>query len=1462
MYELSRVRLHAVGPRGARYQDVTLDLRRDALGRPSPATILFLENGGGKTVLVRLIFSVILPGRRQVVGTTTSKVLEKYVLANDVAHVAIEWRDTRSGQLLVTGKASEWQGHVVSADSSRLTERWYTLRPGATLSLDTLPFTRDGRIVSLAGFYEALAEAGKVDAALQVVWERNHGDWTSHLDSLRLDPELFSYQRKMNAGEGEAADAFTFKTDEAFVEWLLTAIIPDEEPRSLGEVVSEYAVSLASRGELMAERDFVQGALERLGPLVQAAGERAAAVSLHRDALDDADRLVAALAGRIDEESERHKVLADRLGEVDRQERVLDQEERRLNQVVLELSRLTAKLRWDAAVAERKRLEGERDTARVQLAAWQAIDVVVGYRRAKEAADTIRELVQQQEEEAAPVLRAREEAARRFVRGLLAVAAAAEREASGCGARAGKLDIDISAAEGGERDAIHDAEAAKARIEQATENITEVQNAIRAAVATGLLPEGADVAEAASVAAEGATTAESNAAEALERSAELAEDREEAAADLEAARIDREAKERKADELAEQLSAGQAFADELRGESRLTALLGVDEIMLADDVPTLLSLLAHSMSQHQAKINAARVEAVTDERILTALGDGGLLPPSDDLGAAVRILANEKILAWSGWQYLSGIRADERDQVLCRCPQLVDGIVLNSGDDLETAREKLTAAQLLPQAIIAVGTTAALMDSEAHEPVGIGFILPPNPAMYDEERAEEERQRILQRAEERATQIAQLESAVAADHRLSSRLTDWQLKYPAGRLTQLTDDHRRADGELRAALELERQRRDFLNGLVQQERHLKQQIPQLSKLAKEASQKAANLRTLASEHAKVAGWQEFIRTWRIKHGRAEQEAKRNRDLAGQLRGQQAEAWRTADDHRRTATQCRAEIGDVVGGGSVGEDVPVPGESLEVLRTSYRTAAAAYEKVEVGNDLRVEADRLSKAESEARAAVEKINRQARDQAEELLLTPDGSDTSARAEAAARCQRRAASLEKDVTAAAEEAGKLEQAFLSYQPQDRSLEPYGKPQGIPHGEELIARATADRDETRADHDEISTTKTSLETALTAIERLKNDLDTVRDSLAVVLSPAPGRVARPFAGTVDLARTRRDEVLGSLNEAKRLLEQATGQVRNAADALAQHAIDARFEKVIAPVRRQMLTTDRERLPDFAAEWETALRPRFRVLTDELEQIERHRDAITERLFGMVKHAFGRLRAAQHASRLPADFGDWSGLEFLRIAFSPPEEAAMTEILGQVIDDTAVASSGKDRDLGKRDGLGILLSGVRACLRSKGVRVDMLKPDAVLRDERVRVAEMADVFSGGQLLTAAIILYCTMAWLRASERGQAQRPHAGVLFLDNPIGRASAGYLLDLQMTVAKKLGVQLVYTTGLFDTNALSVFPLIVRLRNDADLRAGMKYLRVDEEIRKRLPDTPPDETGVVVASRLYARADTSAS
>ena len=253
---------------------------------------------------------------------------------------------------------------------------------------------------------------------------------------------------------------------------------------------------------------------------------------------------------------------------------------------------------------------------------------------------------------------------------------------------------------------------------------------------------------------------------------------------------------------------------------------------------------------------------------------------------------------------------------------------------------------------------------------------------------------------------------------------------------------------------------------------------------------------------------------------------------------------------------------------------------------------------------------------------------------------------------------------------------------------------------------------------------------------------------------------------------------------------------------------------------------------------------------------INEHRSGIITRLHGMVGTALGTLRLAQRFSKLPPGMGDWSGQEFLRIRFAEPDPAVLREHLGTVVDEAADSATSADRQRRPRDGIGLVLQGVRAAM-PKGVVVQMLKPDAVLRTERVRVSSISDVFSGGQLLTAAIILYCTMAALRANERGHAHRLHAGVLFLDNPIGRASAGYLLELQLSVAAALGVQLIYTTGLFDTSALSVFPLVVRLRNDADLRAGLKYLAIDSEVRRPLEDLgEPDDSARLTATRIYLR------
>ena len=68
-------------------------------------------------------------------------------------------------------------------------------------------------------------------------------------------------------------------------------------------------------------------------------------------------------------------------------------------------------------------------------------------------------------------------------------------------------------------------------------------------------------------------------------------------------------------------------------------------------------------------------------------------------------------------------------------------------------------------------------------------------------------------------------------------------------------------------------------------------------------------------------------------------------------------------------------------------------------------------------------------------------------------------------------------------------------------------------------------------------------------------------------------------------------------------------------------------------------------------------------------------------------------------------------------------------------------------------------------------------------------------------------------------------------MFLDNPLGKASADFLLDLQHRLAAKLGVQLIHTTGVWDVEALGAYDQFVRLRNLSDLRANMQRIRADD-------------------------------
>ncbi|MFF3335826.1 hypothetical protein ACFYWX_40995 [Streptomyces sp. NPDC002888] len=1574
MYELSRVRLYSIGPAGARYADTVLDLRgvgdivpdpapmqaeffeEEPVGpprRPAPAGVLFLENGGGKSVLLKLIFSVMLPGHRNTLGGASSGVLRKFLLADDCGHVALEWQHVLTGECVVVGKASEWRGRQVSNDPRKFAEAWYSFRPGPGLTLDNLPVAEStavrpsvegqsgaqGRRRTMKGFRDALTEAGKAYPYLEVHWEEIHDRWIEHLGDLGLDPELFRYQREMNADEGEAAGLFAVKKDSDFTDLLLRAVTDTRDTDGLADLVSGFGNKLGRRAELIAERDFTAGSADLLGRIVEAAEARSRARDIHTGAERRTRTLARRLSARAVRERARASDLAQRVTAAAYAVTHTEGARERSALIAAELAYRHASLALAAAEKSAAAQKRELADARTLHSAWQAAEAVLRHRASTDRVTRVAAAIQEAERDAAPALAARAKAAVDLVRALHGAAERAETHANEEDERSAALQEVSESAYRDSTSAATDAQRARSEVGHLRQRLTEVEQETAEAVRAGWLDDSAPDADparaalAASDAEKAAVAVWDTARDASRRATEHAREAAsaESRAELTAARAADAATAAERSHEAER-----RIAEGLAAEERLAELLslpggsgegrgavpaprreseadGASERISAtepdDATPTprsgaltdatrptpstlrhgdlaeglltpedldrfadeLRELLDDAVSSAERQLFEMRTAAADDARILGALGDGGLLPPGPDVLATVEFLGEHGIPALPGWRYLAqAVDPTDHARVLAARPELVDGVIITDPDSHARAREALADAALLPRSAVAVGTAAALLapTPAPGSDAGDVFLVPPNPAMHDEHAADEERQALRARATERDEEIRTLAGRLGKDRELAARLASWRTGCPAGRLLELAEGAREArafaeecEAELAEARTV-RAEADESAAEAAQVRDERQEAAQKARRAADA------LAGLAFRLRERAGWQVKLRELADEATESEARAQSCLERARAADEDRRAAQRAADDARRTARALRAERSEIAG---APDDVPEddadgPKASLPALREAYRAASQVYEKVGVGADLRAEQARAESDESAARAELDRLSNKVRTRAEQLLQSPDGSDGPSRQAAVARAEELVQLLETRMSSASEQLGRLRGEAERHAPEDgeahTELPEDQQPRDAEHAQALLRTATtelASRTEALAQareaHAELLDAHRAAEDAVGGFEETAAML---RDLLREHAPEEEQEEPEPYPGSLEEARQSAAEARRSLRGCAADLSAAESTVREASDILVRHANSTRYEQVRTPARQQIRELPASALPEHAQKWADAFAPRLRVLTDELAQLERNRDSIVDRLRGLVESALATLRAAQRLSRLPEGLGEWSGQEFLRIRFEEPDQATLTERLGEVIDEATRAAVKKNSDL-RRDGMSLLLRGVAAALQPKGVAVEILKPDAVLRAERVPVGQMGDVFSGGQLLTAAIALYCTMAALRSNDRGRDKHRHAGTLFLDNPIGRANATYLLELQRAVSDALGVQLLYTTGLFDTTALAEFPLVIRLRNDADLRAGLKYISVEEHLRPGLPQQPRAGEAVhseITATRMYKR------
>jgi len=299
----------------------------------------------------------------------------------------------------------------------------------------------------------------------------------------------------------------------------------------------------------------------------------------------------------------------------------------------------------------------------------------------------------------------------------------------------------------------------------------------------------------------------------------------------------------------------------------------------------------------------------------------------------------------------------------------------------------------------------------------------------------------------------------------------------------------------------------------------------------------------------------------------------------------------------------------------------------------------------------------------------------------------------------------------------------------------------------------------------------------------------------------------------------------------------QALNIDRGAAIAsLRAFAAGPEFERIDTPWVRRLQEHDEPALESASDQLGEQLEIRLAVLEEQISGVDRHRAVLVNELHAVAEEGMKLLRQASNLSKLPDHVPAIGGAHFLRILTQEPDDPNEKHARLAALIDELVEGEGDFR------GIALVQAAVRRLARPIQVRV--LHPDPALDRRTVSIPELARS-SGGEQLTSAILLYCTLARVRGHSRGLSRRPFS-VLILDNPIGRASRVRFLELQRDVARAMGVQLIYTTGVNDHEALRALPNVIRLRNE----------RVDRNTGRRLVEYASDEVRVVEAVRIGRR------
>lgn len=1419
MPRITRLHFAGIGHRDARFPALKLDFRGQN-GLPADS-VIWAENGVGKSSLLTLFFSTYQTNRRQFLGLHSAagaRDLEKYIQERDLSFILTEWdiTDDRGSaslladeprELLVVGQVLSWKG--LDRSTGDLRRRFFTFRPNRDLTFDDLPVAGLGEPVkSYEAFQEWLNAQAKAHPKLQIVHETNQGDWRAHLESCHLDPELFSYQLRMNLDEGGVNEIFNdLKENKDFIRLFLELGLDPETPTQVRNNLADFLPQHRRLEAMRAQVAFNERLLVELKLFLEQLDLFRATESRAQATGEAAATMLAQLQSAAQQVATDLKQYERQKEKLERDERKISSERdsvrRRLNffthkRAQLEVSEAQTALQS----AEREVTGADRNVRLVSLA-----ESLSQLRDREAEAGVLRETIRREQEQARP-----------------------EREAlEALGAHLQKaLDVEL--------------EQANARLTKAQEgkrNFRDQLTGLQKQRETALREQAGKTSDLRNVEQfftdrerqrdklrqDGVLDSKEEAAAALERWQQVVQTSSEA---VTRARNERDTALEEARKLADQRTAllSQASEAEARfkhldtriadAEKRESAIATHPELQAAVEasradleLPATYDRLRQRVADllnHLLRLNADMAE---DERAEKHVERDGLFPPTRDVESVVEHLKTQgltSVIPATHW-LAANTDASAANALLASDPARYHGVMFNSLVDQAKAEAAVKSAHS-PHAPVQVSPTPEQMP----QPAGpSSLVVPPRHAgAFNREAAQVERAALQSRLQSARANLDTLRAQHKASAEVETNLTAWLAEFGGGKLTTLREQRR---GE-------------------------EQSLASLRSRAKEAGEQSAAKQTLAQtletqsrEQEKVSGnaqtattkVQSFIEQFetQLEGRRQERETLKSRlaelestlgtlqDAAEQLRLTEPGLDREEQDARDQVRDLRTERAGIAYASATPPDTVT--ETLAALRQRYTAEVQRFE----GRFKNTEAEGQLKEKQQQIAGLKQsldaeefqgLNHQ---EAESLLVA--GNLLAQRAQAR---QQHTDAISAKATAQV----RLKQARETLRQigtpgeLDKPLQGELVPDIAVEVGNIVTNLETEAKRLEGEHGrvrlDIEANEKAAQSTTSRSERLKSQA-----KLLTNLDVQPsGRTDLPVLSPDDASVAATvDELCTSLRTAREQVRLQHDQVAERHSVIRDLTQSEEFSHELnIPARSLFVTLT---LPELlqgsvAADRQRAVSEQTETLKAELQQMQQHRDLIVSELLTESEKAVSLLGRAARLSKMPDTMNGWEGEPFLRIHLSLPHSQDEKLLrLRAYVDDLLTRGT-------LPDGVRLVFDALLALVTERGMEATILKPETQRRKTRYPVREMSG-WSEGERTTVAIILYCTLVKLRAQSRGLAERrAEVSALLLDNPIGKASKPEFLEMHRWIAGALGVQLIYATGINDPQALSVFPNRIRL------------------------------------------------